>query len=172
MCWLWLIPSGMFLSRYRPDLGAKSWFVWHRTIMIAAILVIAIALALAINHLGELKFSGRHHILGCIVVAGAALQVAGGLVRAGKKSTHRKYWEPFHHLLARLLLCAAVVNIGLGLGYFGVDDDSWWIYIFSCCAVSLGGVLGFARHTTMNTPPLRANSSVHHSTDELQSRPP
>ncbi|KAK4268097.1 hypothetical protein QN277_024800 [Acacia crassicarpa] len=67
----------------------------------------------------------QHKIIGFLILVLGCLQVLAILLRPGKESKIRKYWNYYHHNLGRMLMIFALANSFYGL-HLGGEASKWF----------------------------------------------
>ena len=123
-------PLGACFSLLRPPTMLRGkpapWFVWHRAVQIAGLVLAVIGFALGVAEVdanGASHFSTPHRALGLALFVVVLVQVALGLARPHvnpkspafrDQSKQRKAWLHSHRLFAAFLLVAGAAQVILG----------------------------------------------------------
>lgn len=87
-----------------------------------------------------------HKIIDIALFCFATTQVFGGLIRPGKDSKHRPFFNWFHFLVGYSTIFLSLINIYKGFGILHATE-SWW-YAYNAVLVVLGCIaLGLKAYT-------------------------
>ncbi|KAF3836483.1 hypothetical protein F7725_029041, partial [Dissostichus mawsoni] len=102
--WMWMVSTAIFIARHYKNvwpektlLGQKLWFQLHRTIMVLAVLLTAVAFTLPfIYRMGWSKHAGSHPYIGCTVMVLSLIQLIMGALRPAPDSPRRIIFNWMH----------------------------------------------------------------------------
>jgi hypothetical protein len=158
LAWGVLIPVGVLWARFWKvapgqdwprELDDKRWWHAHRTLQIGGFLLGLAALALVFRVGATTPGAEAHHLVGWIVVAAGAWQVAHGFARGSKggptaptlagdhydMTPRRVLFERVHKSLGWVVVVAAVAAIASGLlvadapRWMAAAIAAWWLLL-------------------------------------------
>ncbi|TKY64035.1 integral to membrane [Spatholobus suberectus] len=124
--WGILIIMGAIVARYFREWD-PFWFYFHATVQSLGFVlgVIGVISGLVLNNQLHIDVS-LHKALGIIILVLGCLQVLAIILRPGKESKIRKYWNWYHHNVGRILIIFAVFNTFYGL-HLGGEGSKWFL---------------------------------------------
>ncbi|KOM29479.1 hypothetical protein LR48_Vigan707s001100 [Vigna angularis] len=124
MGWSILMIIGSIIARYFKERDPM-WFYLHASIQafgfLAGILGVLCGLLLDRN----LEVTHHKNVAFLIIILGF-LQVLAIILRPGKESKIRKYWNWYHHNVGRILIIFAILNTFYGL-HLGGEGSKWFL---------------------------------------------
>ncbi|XP_014515307.1 cytochrome b561 and DOMON domain-containing protein At3g07570 [Vigna radiata var. radiata] len=124
MGWSILMIIGSIIARYFKERDPM-WFYLHASIQafgfLAGIIGVLCGLLLARN----LQVTHHKNVAFLIIILGF-LQVLAIILRPGRESKIRKYWNWYHHNVGRILIIFAILNTFYGL-HLGGEGSKWFL---------------------------------------------
>ncbi|KAM9337350.1 putative ferric-chelate reductase 1 [Symphorus nematophorus] len=132
--WMWTVSTAVLIARHYkhmwPDttvLGQRLWFQLHRTMMVLAALLTAVAFSLPfIYRRGWSKRAGSHPYIGCTVVALSVIQPIMAILRPAPESPRRIIFNWMHFAAGTAGQILAVVCVFLGAAQQALMLPSPW----------------------------------------------
>ncbi|KAL2336136.1 hypothetical protein Fmac_010582 [Flemingia macrophylla] len=126
MGWSILMIIGSMIARYSKQWD-PIWFYLHASIQTFGFVagVIGILCGLVLSKKLDSKVTNHKNIAILIILLGI-LQVLAVVIRPGKESKIRKYWNWYHHNVGRILIIFGVLNTFYGL-HLGGEGSKWFI---------------------------------------------
>ncbi|XP_074478068.1 putative ferric-chelate reductase 1 isoform X1 [Sebastes fasciatus] len=120
--WMWTVSTAIFIAHHYkhswPDttlLGQRLWFQLHRTMMVLAVVLTAVAFSLPfIYRRGWSKHAGSHPYIGCTVMALSVIQLIMAVLRPAPESPRRIIFNWMHFGTGTVGQILAVVCVFLG----------------------------------------------------------
>ncbi|KAJ6394440.1 hypothetical protein OIU77_023617 [Salix suchowensis] len=150
--WGILMPTGAIIARHLKKFESADplWFYMHVSCQLLAYVLGGLGGFVTGIVLGKRSHGiehSSHKIIGIILFCLATAQVFGGMVRPGKDSKYRPFFNWFHFLVGYSTIFLGIINIYKGFGIFHAAE-SWW-YAYSAVIVGLGcialGLEAYAR---------------------------
>ncbi|KAJ4925459.1 hypothetical protein JOQ06_018189 [Pogonophryne albipinna] len=121
--WMWMVSTAIFIARHYKNvwpektvLGQKLWFQLHRTMMVLAVLLTAVAFTLPfIYRMGWSKHAGSHPYIGCTVMVLSLIQLIMGALRPAPDSPRRIIFNWMHLVTGTAGQVLAVACVFLGV---------------------------------------------------------
>ncbi|KAK5877934.1 hypothetical protein CesoFtcFv8_025393 [Champsocephalus esox] len=121
--WMWMVSTAIFIARHYKNvwpektlLGQKLWFQLHRTLMVLAVLLTAVAFTLPfIYRMGWSKNAGSHPYIGCTVMVLSLIQLVMGALRPAPDSPRRAIFNWMHLVTGTAGQVLAVACVFLGV---------------------------------------------------------
>mmetsp|Transcript_7025 Transcript_7025/g.17170 ORF Transcript_7025/g.17170 Transcript_7025/m.17170 type:complete len:323 (-) Transcript_7025:190-1158(-) len=143
-----LVPGGIFMSRYGQHYFPNRWFVSHIFMQFTALILAVAGFGVAIDSFEE-PLESAHGQLGTVLFVFLIAQIfVGGFARPEKsnpKTTARVVWEYGHRTIGIFLAFFGIVNVWLGLRLEGEEGGSenafvglhviWFIVLLICIGV-------------------------------------
>ncbi|CAJ1950337.1 unnamed protein product [Sphenostylis stenocarpa] len=126
MGWSILVIIGSIIGRYFKQWD-PIWFYLHASIQTFGFVagVIGILCGLLLSKKLNSKVTHHKNIAIIIIVLGF-LQVLAIIIRPGRESKIRKYWNWYHHNVGRILIIFAILNTFYGL-HLGGEGSKWFL---------------------------------------------
>ncbi|XP_020207531.1 cytochrome b561 and DOMON domain-containing protein At3g07570 [Cajanus cajan] len=128
MGWSILMIIGSMIARYSKQWDPM-WFYFHASIQTFGFVagIIGILCGLLLSKKLDSKVTHHRNIAIVIILLGF-LQVLAIVLRPGKESKIRKYWNWYHHNVGRILIIFGVLNTFYGLHLGGEGSKSFITY--------------------------------------------
>nr|CAG8537020.1 3380_t:CDS:2 [Entrophospora candida] len=122
--WGFVVPGGVFISRFARNILPKRWFALHWSIQTFGALPLSIT-GIIMAYLAGVKFNieSRHHAIGAILTCCLFIQLLIGAIHHHLYSPERKYtpwWTKVHWWFGRSIIILAFIQIPIGLNIFNV----------------------------------------------------
>ncbi|XP_029934643.1 putative ferric-chelate reductase 1 isoform X2 [Myripristis murdjan] len=142
--WMWMVSTAVLFARHFKHLcshtsllGHQIWFQVHRTMMVLAVGLTAVAFTLPFIYRGGWsKHAGSHPYIGCAVMALSIIQPIMAVLRPAPQSPRRIFFNWMHLIAGTTGQLLAAVCIFLGVGQQALLLPSPW-----CPAVLTGWLL-------------------------------
>ncbi|KAF7825918.1 PHD and RING finger domain-containing protein 1 [Senna tora] len=123
--WSVLMIIGLIIARYCKQWD-PFWFYFHISIQTIAFFagIVGIICGLALSNKLSSNFT-HHRNIGILILVLGFLQVMAFVLRPGKESKIRKYWNYYHHNVGRMLIIFALANTFYGL-HLGGEGSKWF----------------------------------------------
>jgi hypothetical protein len=171
LAWAVLVPTGILAARYFKiwpgqdwprQLDDQRWWLLHRGCQYAAVVVMCVALVLVFNAGRDGVAPGPHRVMGWAVVALAAAQVLGGLLRGTKggpsapapdgslfgdhfnMTPRRLLFEYLHKSAGYVAFCLSIATVLTGLWQSNAPHwmflvlGLWWVVLIGVFLVLQG----------------------------------
>lgn len=148
VAWLFCTPAAVLVSVFRARVG--SWMRAHMWLNITAVVLNVLGFVFIVaDEGGEVEAGeGPHQALGLLILIGAILNAAYGLLRPSKpaakeeKTRARAAFEVLHRAGGYLLLLLAWVNVWLGLSFPWVENGRAARALVPVVAAAFAGAVG------------------------------
>ncbi|RDY06660.1 Cytochrome b561 and DOMON domain-containing protein, partial [Mucuna pruriens] len=126
MGWSIAMIIGSIIARYFKQWD-PFWFYFHASIQTFGFMAGTIGILCGLLLSKKLNTNVTHHKnIAILIIVLGFLQVLAVVLRAGRESKIRKYWNWYHHNVGRILIIFAVLNSFYGL-HLGGEGSKWFL---------------------------------------------
>ncbi|KAF3789952.1 Cytochrome b561 and DOMON domain-containing protein [Nymphaea thermarum] len=127
LAWVILLPLGIIAARHYKH-HDPSWFYSHLALQMTAFGLAIAGFLTGLSLQGQFHVADGHKVLGILALGLACVQATALLIRPGKTSKFRRYWNWYHHWVGRIALLIGLINV-----FYGVkaarEPKSWYEYL-------------------------------------------
>jgi hypothetical protein len=140
--WGILLPLGVIVARYLRPIADPTWFYIHVSLQTVGYVVGIVGWGLGLK-LKQVTGASHpsHQNIGLALVVFSTVQVLSLILRPGKETKVRKFWNVYHYALGYSIVVLGIVNIFQGLNILAPGGHWRSGYIASLCIMLVAALL-------------------------------